>query len=197
MKYLDLLLDKNNGADADGDTVGMLIAAGGREFLWNERPEGCRLDVLVVHYISAEESAPDAPFRPGAILRRFCDCMVSSHYLIDRGGMIFRLVPEEKRAWHCGGSIMPEPDNRQNVNDFSIGVELVATDASGFAVEQYESLTMLCKDIGERHGHAFAMVGHEHIAGERAVSMGLRANAKTDPGPLFAWRKVADIARSL
>jgi N-acetyl-anhydromuramyl-L-alanine amidase AmpD len=30
-------------------------------------------------------------------------------------------------------------------------------------------------------------VGHDQIAGERAVAMGLRKEPKTDPGPLFDW----------
>jgi N-acetyl-anhydromuramyl-L-alanine amidase AmpD len=192
MKFRDLLLDSNNSADADGATVGSLVVAGGKESLWNDRPAECRPDVIVMHYMSAEESVPDDPFRHGAILRRFCTCIVSSHYLIDRQGIIFRLVPEEKRAWHCGGSIMPEPDNRQNVNDFSIGIELVGTDSSGFTDKQYQSAAMLCKDIRMRHGHDFRIVGHEHIAGERAVSLGLRSMAKIDPGPLFTWIKIQD-----
>jgi len=32
-----------------------------------------------------------------------------------------------------------------------------------------------------------AYVGHDMIAGERAVALGLRKEPKVDPGPLFDW----------
>ena len=55
---------------------------------------------------------------------------VSSHYLIPEGGddtysdqiKIFQLVDEENRAWHAGISKWEE---RTNINDQSIGIELV------------------------------------------------------------------------
>jgi AmpD protein len=104
-------------------------------------------------------------------------------------GKIFRLVPEDKKAWHCGKSVMPEPDNRQGVNDFSIGIELVGTADSGFSSLQYEALRALCLDIEGRHGRKMAYVGHDQVAGERAVAMGLRDEPKVDPGPVFDWER--------
>ena len=55
---------------------------------------------------------------------------VSSHYLIPENGddtysdqiKIFQLVDEENRAWHAGISQWEE---RTNINDQSIGIELV------------------------------------------------------------------------
>jgi AmpD protein len=111
---------------------------------------------------------------------------VSSHYLVDRDGVVRQLVPERKKAWHCGGSIMPAPDSRQGVNDFSIGIELVATEDSGYTDAQYESCALLCRDIEGRHGRVH-YVGHQDIAGEKAVALGLRADVRRDPGPLFDW----------
>jgi hypothetical protein len=53
---------------------------------------------------------------------------VGAHYLIDRSGNILRLVEEGNIAYHAGTSKMP--DGRKNVNDFSIGIELIATEDS-------------------------------------------------------------------
>lgn len=48
---------------------------------------------------------------------------VSAHFVIDRDGVIYLLVPPALRAWHAGPSRMP--DGREGVNDFSIGIELM------------------------------------------------------------------------
>jgi N-acetyl-anhydromuramyl-L-alanine amidase AmpD len=106
-----------------------------------------------------------------------------------------QLAPEGKKAWHCGGSIMPSPDLRQGVNDFSIGIELAATENSGYTAEQYESCAMLCHEIEGRYG-IMKYVGHQDVAGPLAVSMGLRQEIKTDPGFLFDWDKFHDTRKS-
>lgn len=56
---------------------------------------------------------------------------VSAHVVIDKQGVIYRCVPDEKRAWHVRG-----------YNDISLGVELemLATDPDGaFTDAQMES----------------------------------------------------------
>ena len=180
------LLSAENGVTVDGVAIGALIGASGRRHLWEQRRNAV-VDVIVVHYTSAVVPAPDRAFNKGLILKIFCDYGVSSHYLIGRRGGVDLLVPEEMKAWHAGGSIMPEPDNRQGVNEFSIGIELLATPTSGFAPSQYRSLSRLCADIEQRHCRRFTYVGHDRIAGERAVALGLRKDAKADPGALFDW----------
>jgi AmpD protein len=82
---------------------------------------------------------------------------------------------------------MPPPDSRKGVNDFSIGIELIGTETSGFTQLQYDSLCQLCCKIESQYNKVFTYVGHEHIAGVDAVNAGLRSVAKTDPGPLFDW----------
>lgn len=182
------LLNTENGVTTDGVAIGALIGASGKRHLWEQR-RGTVVDVIVVHYTSAVVPAPDRAFNKGCILKIFCDYGVSSHYLIGRRGGVDLLVPEEMKAWHAGGSIMPEPDNRQGVNDFSIGIELMATSTSGFTPSQYGSLSRLCADIEQRHRRRFTCVGHDRIAGERAVALGLRKEKKVDPGALFDWNR--------
>jgi len=180
------LLQKSNSFSCDGKKVGRRIAAMGKDALWSKRSVQA-IDVVVIHYMSAVERFPDAPFSMENILSIFCEYSVSAHYLIDREGVIFQLVPDIYKAWHAGPSIMPEPDNRQGVNEFSIGIELLATDTSGFTSTQYTSLSDLCAGIERAHKKKMAYVGHDQIAGKRAVAMGLRETCKVDPGPLFDW----------
>jgi N-acetyl-anhydromuramyl-L-alanine amidase AmpD len=182
------LLDTGNGLRSGGVPIGALVAAAGKRHLWEER-RGAVVDVVVIHYTSAAAVAPETPFSRELVLKIFCDYGVSSHYLIGRRGGVDLLVPEAMKAWHAGGSIMPEPDNRQGVNDFSIGIELMATAASGFTFSQYETLVLLCADIERRQGKRFTYVGHDQIAGERAVALGLRKEPKVDPGALFDWKR--------
>ncbi len=54
--------------------------------------------MLILHY-TGMKTAGDA-------LDRLRDpaASVSSHYVVDEDGTVFRLVPEERRAWHAGVS---------------------------------------------------------------------------------------------
>jgi N-acetyl-anhydromuramyl-L-alanine amidase AmpD len=187
MKITPFLLDLNNNSIIEGTSVGERLRLAGKEHLWTERESGV-IDTVVIHYASARAIDPKRAFDLRLIVKIFCDLTVSSHYLITRNGAIFLLVPEDKKAWHCGGSIMPDPDNRQGVNEFSIGIELIATDASGFTKKQYAALSRLRKNMEQRYEKTFIYVGHEEIAGERAVKLGLRKDRKVDPGELFDWR---------
>ena len=189
MKPIICLLDANNNHPAFGPTVAERIAALGKEHLWNDRPAGARINTIVLHYMSTVEDYDGDPFDFEKILAVFCKHGVSSHYLIARDGSLFLLVPEEMRAWHAGGSIMPEPDNRTNVNDFSLGIELVALHASGYTDDQYAVLAQLCREVESRYPGQCSYAGHSDIAGERAVALGLRPKAKIDPGPLFDWNR--------
>jgi len=81
------------------------------------RPADCIIDTILIHSTVLNSL--------NQVIERFSDpkSKVSSHYTIDRDGKIACHVTEEKRAWHAGESKMP--DGRSNVNDFSLGIELV------------------------------------------------------------------------
>ena len=147
------------------------------------------IDTVVIHFSSAISVDPAHWADPARVMQIFRQSHVSAHYLIDRSGTIYRLVPEQDIAWHAGGSIMPAPDNRRNVNRFSLGIELIATRTSGYTEAQYASLTTLLHGIKGRYPIRH-IVGHDEISGPRAVHMGLRADLKEDPGPLFEWSRV-------
>ncbi len=80
------------------------------------RPEGARVELLVLHYTGMRNAA--------AALTRLCDpaAQVSAHYTVDEDGTVYTHVPEERRAWHAGvGSWRGRPD----VNSRSVGIEIV------------------------------------------------------------------------
>jgi len=157
---------------------------------------GRKIDTVVVHYMSGINVEPSRwadPKLNKSILKRYG---VSAHYLVARDGKVIQLVNEKNVAYHAGGSIMPAPDNRKNVNSFSIGIETIATPKSGFTEAQYKSLALLISDIKSRHNIRH-LVGHDEIAGLRAVKMGLRKDAKPDPGPLFDWQRLHSLLQDV
>lgn len=188
-------LDENCDEKVGSKTIGEFVRRTGKIHLWSERGSNM-VDTVVLHYMSAINIDPRDPYNLETIIRIFCDYKVSSHFFIDRQGICHQLVPEDKKAWHSGGSIMPLPDNRKNVNDFSIGIELLATETSGFTQEQYTALVTLCIYIEKYFGKRMTYVGHEQIAGQRAVELGLRSEIKVDPGLLFNWELFNDMLRS-
>jgi N-acetylmuramoyl-L-alanine amidase len=105
---------------------------------------------------------------------------VSAHYLIDRPGLIYRLVPENMKAWHAGRSAYR---GRADVNQFSIGIEMenAAPDTEPFTPEQYAALAILIPDIRSRHG-PIAAVGHEYVR--------VPGGSKVCPGAAFDYSRV-------
>ena len=57
-------------------------------------------------------------------LDRLCDpkAEVSAHYMVDEDGTVFRLVPEDLRAWHAGVCFW---HGQRDINSTSIGIEIV------------------------------------------------------------------------
>lgn len=105
---------------------------------------------------------------------------VSAHYLIDRLGHTYRLVPENMKAWHAGRSAY---HGRADVNQFSIGIELEndAPDTLPFTDEQYRVLARLVTDIRGRHG-PLPCVGHEFVR--------VPGGSKVCPGAQFDYGRV-------
>ena len=61
---------------------------------------GAAVDMLVLHYTGMASGA--------AALDRLCDpaAKVSAHYTIDEDGTVYAHVPEDRRAWHAGVSLL-------------------------------------------------------------------------------------------
>ncbi len=142
---------------------------------FDDRAEETTIDTLVIHSMYAKGTNNELDEKN--CIRLLEQHKVATHYLIGRRGRIFRLVDEVKRAWHAGQSKMPfSDDQREGVNQFSIGVELVGYEDTAFTKSQYRSLCALTAEISSRHPIR-AIVGHSDIAPGR----------KSDPGEGFRW----------
>ncbi len=124
-------------------------------------------------------------------LDRLCDpeAKVSSHYLVEEDGRVFRLVAEERRAWHAGVSYWR---GRRNVNGESIGIEIVNPGHEwgyrAFPDAQIESVIALVSDIRTRWEiEDRDIVGHSDVAPDR----------KEDPGELFPWKRLAEAGHGI
>ncbi|MBU6454536.1 MAG: N-acetylmuramoyl-L-alanine amidase [Cyanobacteria bacterium REEB67] len=139
---------------------------------FNER-KGVTPQILVLHYTAMATAE--------AAIQRLCDpaAQVSSHYVIDEQGVIYRLVAEDKRAWHAGVSYW---DGKTDLNTSSIGIEIANPGDVPFAKAQMDAVTALCRDIVKRYKmRAIYVVAHSDIAPDR----------KQDPGELFDWQGLA------
>lgn len=132
------------------------------------------IDTIVIHS-SYNASGSDA-FNLDKIIGQYEQYGVGAHYLIDRSGKVYRLIREGDVAYHAGESKMP--DGRKNVNEFSLGIELMGTEDSGFTGKQYAALRALIADIKTRYSIR-DIVGHSDIAPQR----------KTDPWK-FDWKQL-------
>ena len=123
-------------------------------------------------------------------LRTLTQGEVSSHYLVrDDPVQIDGLVDESRRAWHAGESSWK---GHTMLNAASIGIEIVnagdSLAAQGVPWQEYpkaqvDAVVELVKGIVARHGiRPDRILGHSDIAPQR----------KSDPGPLFPWKRLAD-----
>lgn len=137
-------------------------------------PSARSIDTVVIH--SSYNASGGDVYDIDKIIKQYEDYGVGAHYLIGRAGTIYRLVEEHNIAYHAGVSKMP--DGRRNINDFSVGIELVGTETSGYTEKQYAVLNTLIADLKGRYPVKH-LVGHADIAPDR----------KTDPWK-FDWKKL-------
>ena len=140
-------------------------------------------DMIVLHYTGMATGE--------AALERLRDpeAKVSSHYLVEEDGRIFRLVPEERRAWHAGVSFWK---GERDCNGASIGVEIVNPGHElgyrAFPEAQVQAVIDLLDDIRTRWDvEDLRILAHSDVAPDR----------KQDPGELFPWRRLAEASHGL
>lgn len=160
---------------------------------------------IMLHFISNGSVNPQNPYDLDEVYHIFTDYGLSTHYLIDRTGNIYQLVEDDRVAYHAGkGSITNFPQYKDRLNDYSIGIEMMAigtkeemesmiaphiyetidVEQIGYKEEQYESLNLLLNDLMERH--PTIINDRDHIIGHDEYA----PNRKTDPGSLFDWTKI-------
>lgn len=132
------------------------------------------IDTIVLH--SSYDLVGQDPYSVSGVIKEYEDYGVSAHYLIDRAGNIYRLVEDKNIAYHAGVSKMS--DGRKNVNDFSIGIEMINTLEGRYTEAQYKSVNELVAHLKKQY-LIKSTVGHNDIAPDR----------KTDPWN-FDWGKL-------
>jgi N-acetylmuramoyl-L-alanine amidase len=141
------------------------------------RPAGADVDVLVLHYTELPLQESLDILRDETRPHR-----VSAHYVLAEDGTLYRLVPEERVAWHAGRSHWR---GRDTLNASSIGIEIVNLhgDRHDYPPAQIAALIELCHGILARHPAIVPrnVVGHSDIAPKR----------KIDPGLRFPWATLA------
>jgi N-acetylmuramoyl-L-alanine amidase len=123
---------------------------------------GVPIDTIVLHCTATENAASAINWM------RNPESKVSCHFIIDKKGNIYRLVPVEKCAWHAGKCRVP------NANRRSIGVELVNKNdgLDPYTPEQLAACARLLQMLRDNYGIKY-LVGHYEICKP--------AGRKTDP----------------
>ena len=103
---------------------------------------------------------------------------VSAHYLIDKAGQIYRLVPDEYAAWHAGRAAWR---GETAINEISLGIELENANngRDPYPVAQMESLVQLTRDKVAQYRIAPDMV-------VRHLDIAIPRGRKSDPAG-FPW----------
>lgn len=146
---------------------------------FRSRSQESRVRYLVIHFTQLNFQRS---------LQVLTEGNVSSHYLVDVDPpVIYRLVDEDRRAWHAGRSFW---QGDTNLNSSSIGIEIVnlgddsqpGVSYAEYPTAQIDAVIGLVRDIARRHDIApHRILGHSDIAPQR----------KTDPGPRFPWPRLA------
>lgn len=148
---------------------------------YQAKSQSSRVQYIVLHYTSTDLSHSLALLTEGE---------VSAHYLIaDNPATVYRLVDENRRAWHAGVS---QWQGRTWLNASTLGIEIVNQGYRDgpdgriwqpYSEAQIQALIVLLKDLVKRHQLPVdSIIGHSDIAPQR----------KVDPGPLFPWRRLAE-----
>ena len=136
------------------------------------------IKIIIIHYTGMQSERES--------LNKLTDpkSKVSSHYVINQKGKIFRLVNDNQIAWHAGKSCWGK---YKNLNKNSIGIELVNKGHqfgyTNFKKKQLSSLIKICKILIKKYKiKKRNIVGHSDISPLR----------KIDPGEKFPWKELAD-----
>lgn len=167
---------------------------------YDQRPEGCSVDVVVLHSISlppgqypSSENMAEHP-----VVQFFCNKLdtqehpfyekirgvtVSAHFFISRDATVVQFVPIGERAWHAGESYCLQSTG---VNNNSIGIELEGFDEQddGYTAVQYDALISLVSALE---------VAEPAIKGNIFAHSDIAPGRKTDPGPAFDWNQIKSL----
>ena len=135
------------------------------------------IKIVVIHYTGMQSERES--------IIRLCnpESKASSHFLINQNGKVYRLVQDNRIAWHAGKSCWGK---YKNLNKNSIGIELVNKGHqfgyTNFKKKQLLSLIKICKSLVRKYKiKKRNIIGHSDIAPLR----------KIDPGEKFPWKQLS------
>jgi len=165
------------------------IDPGFKKFVWvgspnfGRRPQGpdTVVDTLVVH------STAIPTLEKTALAFFLKSSKVSAHFTIGKDGSIVQSVSTFDRAWHAG--VSRDWRGRDNVNNFSIGVELVNLDngKDPYPDAQIDALKSLIRSLTRLHPLKY-LTSHEFIA--------LPHGRKIDPSG-FPWARLEELGMQI
>lgn len=151
-----------------------------------------RLDtpkIVVVHYTAIDDlNATLNLFRKDNIassrdyIKDFSSLNVGIHFVVDKDGKIFHLMPDTIVARHLIG-----------FNHVSLGIENIGKDSSSLTTAQIESNARLIEFLVDKYPSIEYMIGHDeyndttlpHYKLFRSLNPAYKPYGKIDPGPAF------------
>ena len=119
------------------------------------------IDTIII--LSAASSSGD-PYNIDGILQDSKSYRVSPHYLIDRNGIIYRLVSDADIAYYAGAGQMPDGTRKNIINTFALGIELVYAQTDSPNEAQYSSLANLVAYLQNKYAIPSSnILGHKDI----------------------------------
>jgi N-acetylmuramoyl-L-alanine amidase len=104
-----------------------------------ERPRRPRTDYIILH--TTEAPAPGS-------YRKLLE-NGEAHFLVDRDGAVYTIMRREKLAYHAGISMW---NGRKNIDNYSIGIEVVGYHTRSLTAAQYKALRKLLDTLKQSYG---------------------------------------------
>jgi N-acetylmuramoyl-L-alanine amidase len=171
----EFVVSYNELSSNDFNQVGLIDAVVGINTLniidWTDKTNNYnnRISSIVIHHTATNNAQQT--------LDAFESNGLSAHYIVDKDGSIYKLVDDEKRSWHAGVS---DWENRSNLNDTSIGIEIINMGNQEFPEIQLSKVAELSKYLMNQYNiKPSNIIAHADIAPHR----------KFDPSGYFDWEK--------
>lgn len=126
---------------------------------FNARPADAEIDTIVLHHTAGDSLAGTVKWF------EMEKSQVSAHFTVGKDGSIVQMVSTFDRAWHAGAS--EDIRGRTNVNNFSIGIEIVniGDGTHPYPQAQVDAVHHLCAFlIRHRFPGIKQITSHEFIA---------------------------------
>ena len=141
--------------------------------------------IVVVHYTAIDSlKATHRVFYPEELggrkdIAKASSLNVSAHFLVDKKGTIYRLMPENRMARHVIG-----------LNYSAIGIENIAKDAKALTAAQVEANAKLVRYLKQKFPTITHLIGHHEYRLMEKTPLWLEKDkgyrtVKYDPGEVF------------